>query len=86
MFIVCSIYLCVLGVLALCSNLAIFFLYIRVKAVTAAATTCDSVQDNLQHRSLQLRTTFNMMLMNLLVGELLVTVFGIPVDFWASAR
>ena len=35
MFIVCSIYLCVLGVLALCSNLAIFFLYIRVKAVTA---------------------------------------------------
>ena len=27
-----------------------------------------------------------MMLMNLLVGELLVTVFGIPVDFWASAR
>ena len=82
MFIVCSIYLCVLGVLALCSNLAIFFLYIRVKAVT----TCDSVQDNLQHGSLQLRTTFNMMLMNLLVGELLVTVFGIPVDFWASAR
>ena len=51
MFIVCSIYLLVLGVLALCSNLAIFFLYIRVKAVTTVATTCDSVQDNLQHNT-----------------------------------
>ena len=38
------------------------------------------------HLILQLRTDFNLLLMNLLFGELVISVFGIPVDFLASAR
>ena len=34
----------------------------------------------------QLRTDFNCLLMNLIVGELLVSMFGIPVDAWAAIR
>ena len=35
---------------------------------------------------LKLRTDFNLLLMNLLFGEWIVAVYGIPVDFWASAK
>lgn len=33
-----------------------------------------------------LRTDFNLLLMNLLAGELVVAFYGIPVDFYAAAR
>ena len=35
---------------------------------------------------LQLRTDFNLLLMNLLSGELVVACYGIPLDFYAAAR
>jgi len=40
----------------------------------------------LYYRVKALRTDFNLLLMNLLFGELVMSVFGIPVDFLASAR
>ena len=35
---------------------------------------------------LQLRTEFNLLLMNLITSELLVSVFGIPVDLVAALQ
>ena len=35
---------------------------------------------------IQLRTDFNLLLMSLLSGELVVACIGIPLDFYAAAR
>jgi len=48
--------------------------------------TFNSIIFYLYHRVKALRTDFNLLLMNLLFGELFMSVYGIPVDFWAAAR
>ena len=86
-FTACCAYLAMVGVAGVVFNSAIIILYLTQKKVRHFFNMilCQT-QLHLYWSNFQLWTDFNLLLMNLIMSELLVSLYGIPVDFMASLQ